>query len=240
MDINTVLFFKYKSPEKKNFHPLLKTDPDINVFNVTVYDELEQILLQTKKFIIIVDSITALDDIMKVSPKLNAFTGKVILNLEHGSLKSYGFDVIKTHKDTEIVSNIELYFFGQVGLLGKKDKQVIPTSQSKNAFFTLIKYTGAIPKIIISSHLKDENISRIIGENFQGVINNYIIKDIALIDDLFTMTTKKNYYKYVYKVSQGLDRALCIIHLRKDDDFEEKVEKLKGFVSTLKIPKNTY
>lgn len=217
----SIVFLGNSLKETLDVKDNISTISSVKVFQTQNVDEVQQIISMSRKTAVIIDASSFLESIgqRKIA----------------GNFKYYYLDWKNTKRPESIIEKIELYLFGKINIF-KQGLYVEPEVETITSqhFFTLLEFKKEGWKPVISSHEKMENISEIIGKNWDSFLNEIIISghQIKNMKEIFLDTT--SYYEVIFPVIQNEKiQRICIIHVNIKEEVEEIIKKTKSFLASI-------
>jgi hypothetical protein len=237
MSFNTIILLNCETGLIESLKQDLKIDQNLYVFNVGLSDELQQIANQSTKSLIIMDKMQSLavlynSNVLKLSNKpikYIFFDGSFLLrDVDIEYLKRNNIFILQPALIKNLISTIELYFYGKIQSLGQLTS-VPPTQDSakQSTYITMMKINNDKFQIHASSHLRHPNINKIIGfdvEELLDDISNNFIKFNAVTE---VELTNSEFIQIIYPICKNNSPIkIALIHLKKTDEYIENKNKI--------------
>lgn len=240
----SVIFFGVTDKRSLAYKETLSKITLVKVFLISSLDEMQQIIDMSEKTVILTDNNEALEFLIKFSfdkkkPSRRYhldWEGKLALK-DSSALSVNKISVIKASESGAIDEKIELYLFGRVkifelGVFVASNNQVSEIKAQN--FFTYLACSEAKWKIVVSSHEKEDNISSILGKNWEEFIDKLTSQAKSITGPVEDEVGDKSYYEIVYPYYfQGEIKKMCVIHFKVDGNFQFNKQKILNFLSSI-------
>jgi hypothetical protein len=237
MSFNTIILLNCETGLIESLKQELKIDQNLYVFNVGLSDELNQIANQSTKSLIIVDKMQSLailynSNIQKITSKAIKyifFDGSFLLrDIDMQYLKRNQISILQPALIKNLIGMIELYFYGKILSLGQFTS--VPQNQDpskQNTFITMMKINNDKFQIHASSHLRQDNINKIIGNDVEELledITNNFLKYNSVTEEAIL---NSEFIQIIYPICKNNNPIkIALIHLKKTDEYVENKNKI--------------
>ncbi len=244
----TIILFSPRNENTTVFRVQLDSINYIKIFETSIVDEVQQIVDQSERAIILVDDEVAANKIFKatINKKVARFK-KYYINWFNTMGKSIqqelfeqNFTVINSEDVHTVIERIELYFFGKTKIFDNAQPPVDTDrdkkSHLKKGYFTHLEKRENGWKVITSSHEAEDEINTILGKNW----DMYLDDTLSIVPGLKTFSEVRldaaPFHEIVYPhFKDGKMKRISIVHVSIDGDFVDNIMNVQKFLETMPI-----
>lgn len=243
LKFKNILFFSTKNEKTLFFKEKLETIQSVKIFKTSDVDEIQQIIDQSEKTVILVDDEISAAKLFKATLnktkarfKLFYISWDMLMdkNIREEVIEEH-FTLIHPQDIDSAIERLELYFFGRVNMLTNPDPVEEKKDQFKKGYFTHLEKNGDKWRILISSHESDDEINKILGKNWNRYLN-ILMDEAKHLTDIFEKKLETApYHEVIFPhLENGKLKKLSIVHLKLDTNFVENIVGIHKFLRELK------
>lgn len=239
-----IIFFSTNGENSSLFKTRLEGINSIKIFKTTDVDEVQQIIDQSEKAVLLVDNEVSAVKLFKATlNKKTAHFKMYYLNWDlvmekevRENIIEKNFTIVNSEDVDAAYERVELYFFGRVNVLNNPDvASSDKKSQFKKGYFTHLERLENKWRILTSSHEADDEINQVLGKNWDTYLET-LLEDGAHLKEMFERKLDSAlYHELVYPhLENGKVKKLSIVHVKLDNHFVENIMVIHKFLKELK------
>jgi hypothetical protein len=241
----SVIFFGISEQPSHLLIQSIKAFEGAKVFSTPHYDELLQIIDMSSKAVIITDNLKPLKHLIDhpLQGKKRFFRVyhadwlKSLSKIEQEKLLSSKITVFKSTDKQQVLDKIELYLFGKVNVFKSgyfEETAPLFKSDETRSFFTMMELSAGGWKVVTSSHEREEEISELIGKNWETFLEDVLAKAHTFNQIVENKIWNKPYFEIIFPHWSGEKiHKVSIVHLSLDEKLSQNLEKVKKFLQSI-------
>lgn len=246
MKFKNIIFYKTTAPESRKFMESLKHIQYIRIFSPELVDEVQQIIDQSERAVILVDDEVSAAKLhgatlhrkkaefrkyylnwnMKIAPDFTLF------------LKTHNFGIINTEDEEEAVQRVELYLYGKADVFKNPNVDPGPYQKRelfKKAFFSLFELQGKSWKMLATSHEPEDAIDQILNFDWRDYLAKILREASHMKEGFDRRIPTSPYHEIIFPhFSEGKIKKLSVVHVAVDSDYATNILRIQQFLSEIK------
>jgi hypothetical protein len=246
LKFKTIILFSPRNEKTLAFKAKLEGIKYIKLFQTTVVDEVQQVIDMSDQSVILADDEVEANKIFKGTlNKKRARFKKFYLNwfltlpkMSRDTFLDQEYTLINSEEIDTVVERVELYFFGKVNIFSKRDAppevEVDKKSFFRKGYFTHLEKGRNEWKILVSSHEADDEISEMLGKNWDRYLENLLYSASDRMPMQETRLDSADYQEIVFPhFAEGKLQKISVVHVAVDEDFAKNIISVHSFLKTL-------
>lgn len=239
----SIIFYHSIHPQTEHLRNTLTNSPFIKVFSPLDREEVQQIVNMSERTVIASDH----KDLLSLNIKEGKALGrgkfrKYFLDWvpreDHRPYLSLGQDgtlVIKTDEIIYAIEKFELFLFGCIDVYKKQSFRVPVYSKDEfgKYFFTHLSYVNGEWKMMISTHEREKDISKLLGKDWEILVAD-VLSHTARYKRPTEEVLIKPYFQVIFPhFKNGKLQRLTIAHLVYNSHVTENLARFYKFLEAI-------
>jgi len=245
LKFKTVIFFSTENENTLKFKEELEKIKYIKIFTTNDVGEVQQIIDQSEKAVILVDHEVAENKLFRATlNKKKARFKKFYINWYLTMAKDLveklserNITLIRSTDVESVFDRVEMYLFGKAKIFDNAEtspKAPASTLLLKKGYFSHLEKQDHKWKILISSHETDDEVSKTLGLNWDKHMESILASSADFRELTETRLESSQFHELIYPhIVDGQLKKISIVHLNLDDNFVTTVVSIHKFLQSL-------
>lgn len=228
-----------------SFKDYLEQIKSVKIFKTSDVDEVQQIIDQSEKSVILVDDEISASKLFKATLnktkarfKLFYISWDMLMDKQiREDVIENNFTLLHPQDLSTAIERLELYFFGKINMLTNPEPVLeLKKNDFRRGYFTHLEKTKDNKwRIMISSHESEDEINLMLGKNWNRYLN-ILMDDAKHLTEMYEKKLETApYHEVVFPhMENGKIKKLSIVHVKIDDNFVEHIMGINKFLKELK------